>query len=171
MKNNTQLSNKQEIISLIKSNLRKEKFNTQTEITKFLNDHGYYVSQSNISNYLRENNIRKNGKNYYEDTGLKTKKYVLRDLLIRSEATILEPRIYGNVLPEYECCDSSQLYVTFLCLSHGTENYICELLLDCYGVYSIFCQSGYGCIQIFSSSKNSIKSLYSSISKLCNTQD
>lgn len=168
MKNNTQITNKEKIINLIKSNLKKKKFKTQTEIIEFLDDNGHYVSQSNISNYLNENNIKKNNKGYYEDKGLSAKKYILKDLLIKSNATILKPCTYGNILPEYEDSDNSPLYVTFISLDHGFENYLCELILDCYGVYSIFCQPGYGCIQIFSSSKNSIKTLYSIIIKMCN---
>ncbi len=170
MKNNEQLSNKENIIMIIKSNLIREKFKSQAEISSFLESLGYYVSQSNISNYLQESNIRKNREGYYEDTGLKARKYILRDLLHKSEATILKPRIYGNILPEYTCSNNEELFVTFIPLKHGFENYICELLLDCFDSFSIFCQSGYGCVQVLSSSKQDIKLIYSSISKLCRAQ-
>lgn len=171
MENNILLSNKENIIMIIRSNLIREKFRSQAEISSFLEKRGYYVSQSNISNYLKESNIRKNREGYYEDTGLKAKKYLLRDLLLKSEATILKPRIYGNILPEYTCSSNEELFVTFISLKHGFENYICELLLDCFDSYSIFCQTGYGCIQVLSSSKENIQLIYSFISKLCKVQD
>lgn len=171
MENNILLSNKEKIIILIKSNLIREKFKSQTEISSFLEKHGYYVSQSNISNYLKQSNIRKNRDGYYEDRGLKARKYILRDLLHKSEATILKPRIYGNILSEYICSNNEDLFVTFICLKHSFENYVCELLLECFDSYSIFCQSGYGCIQVLSSSKRDIQLIYSFISKLCKVQD
>ena len=171
MKNNKQLSNKENIIMIIRSNLIREKFKSQAEISSFLESRGYYVSQSNISNYLKKSNIRKNRDGYYEDAALKARKYILRDLLHKSEATILKPRIYGNILPEYTYSNGEELFITFIPLKHGFENYICELLLDCFDSYSIFCQSGYGCIQVLSSSKTDIKLIYSFISKFCKVQD
>ena len=87
--------NTEKIINLIKKNLKKEHFRSHNDIIKFLENKKIPLSQSRISYYLNKYNIHKNKLGYYEDFSANVRESLLKDILLKSNAHIYKPRIYG----------------------------------------------------------------------------
>ncbi|WP_024621580.1 hypothetical protein [Metaclostridioides mangenotii] len=51
-------------LQIIKKNLKKRKFETQTQMVSFLKSNGIYISQATLSRILSENNIVKGDAGY-----------------------------------------------------------------------------------------------------------
>ena len=155
--------NTEKIINLIKKNLKKEHFRSHNDIIKFLDNKKIPLSQSRISYYLNKYNIHKNKLGYYEDFSANVRESLLKDILLKSNAHIYKPRVYGLNIDS--TTKKNDLFFIFIKMDSGNENFLCELLSD-YFPNKFSYLAGYGCVQIFINSEKNINVLYKKLNSI-----
>ncbi|TQW29550.1 hypothetical protein, partial [Clostridioides difficile] len=135
----------EEIINLIKENLGKKYFSSHKDMIEFLKNKGIRISQPRISYYLNKYNIHKNKIGYYEDFSANARDSLLKEIFLKSNVKIYEPKVYGVNVDSNTKNDS--LFFIFIKIDLGYENFLCELLSNYFSKEFSYLV-GHGCIQI-----------------------
>jgi len=153
----------EQMIDLIKENLKKKYFCSHNDIINFLENEGIKISQPRISYYLNKYNIRKNKLGYYEDFSANVRDSLLQEIFFKSNVNIYEPKVYGVNIDSNTKKDL--LFFIFIKIDLGYENFLCEVLSNYFSKEFSYLV-GHGCIQIFINSEKKIKELHEKLNNI-----